>query len=48
MSKDIERFVEHGKRQIGQIIRRWFKYETIAHHEKVFSIFEEHTEWICI
>ena len=21
--------------------------ETIPHHEKVFSIFEEHTEWIC-
>jgi len=46
MSKDIERFVEHGKRQIDQIIRRCFKYETIAHDEKVFSIFEEHTEWI--
>jgi len=46
MSKDIIRFVEHGKRQIDQIIRRCFKGETIKHEEKVFSVFEEHTEWI--
>jgi IS5 family transposase len=46
MSKDIARFVEHGKRQIDQITRRCFQGETIKHDEKVFSIFEEHTEWI--
>ncbi len=46
MSKDITRFVEHGKRQIDQITRRCFKNEIIKHDEKVFSIFEEHTEWI--
>lgn len=44
--KEINRFVEHGKRQIDQISRRCFKGEVIAHNEKVFSIFEEHTEWI--
>lgn len=46
MSNDIIRFVEHGKRQIDQISRRCFKDETIRHEEKVFSVFEEHTEWI--
>jgi len=46
MSKDIVRFVEHGKRQVDQISRRCFKNETIRHEEKVFSVFEEHTEWI--
>lgn len=46
MNSDIIRFVEHGKLQIDHIIRRCFKDETIKHDEKVFSIFEEHTEWI--
>lgn len=46
MSSDIIRFVGHGKRQIDQILRRCFKGETIKHEEKVFSVFEEHTEWI--
>jgi hypothetical protein len=31
---------------MDQIRRRVLKGETIAHHEKVFSLFEEHTEWI--
>lgn len=43
---EIKRFVEHGKRQIDQIFRRCFKDEVIAHQEKVFSVFEEYTEWI--
>jgi len=45
-SKEIARFVVHGKQQIDQISRRCFKGETIGHDEKVFSLFEEHTEWI--
>jgi hypothetical protein len=43
----IERFMAHAERQIDQIRRRVIKGEKIPHGEKVFSIFEEHTEWIC-
>lgn len=42
----IESYLSHADRQIDQIRRRVLQGETIAHHEKVFSIFEEHTEWI--
>ena len=42
----IETYIAHAERQIDQIRRRIIDDETIAHHEKVFSIFEEHTEWI--
>ena len=42
----IENFLSHADRQIDQIRRRVLEGETISHHEKVFSIFEEHTEWI--
>ncbi len=36
----------HAERQIDQIRRRVIGGERIPHEEKVFSIFEEHTEWI--
>ncbi len=42
----IENFIAHAERQIDQIYRRVILDETIPHAEKVFSIFEEHTEWI--
>ena len=42
----IEDFKKHADRQIDQINRRVVLGETIPHDEKVFSIFEEHTEWI--
>jgi IS5 family transposase len=42
----IERFLSHAHRQIDQIKRRVFSGEKIPHEEKVFSLFEEHTEWI--
>ncbi|MCP4372187.1 MAG: ISNCY family transposase [Deltaproteobacteria bacterium] len=42
----IEKFIDHAKRQTNQIERRVIKGETISHEEKVFSIFEGHTEWI--
>lgn len=42
----IENIIAHAERQIDQIRRRVIEGETIPHHEKVFSIFEEHTEWI--
>jgi IS5 family transposase len=44
--KVIETFIKHAKRQIDQIQRRHFHGESIPHSEKVFSIFQEHTEWI--
>ena len=45
--EELERFVTHAERQIDQIRRRVLQGEVIPHHEKVFSVFEEHTEWIC-
>lgn len=42
----LNNFIEHANRQIDQINRRVIKGEIIPHQEKVFSIFEEHTEWI--
>jgi len=44
--EEVERFICYAERQIDQIHRRVVKGETIFHHEKVFSLFEEHTEWI--
>ena len=44
--EEIERYIAHAERQIDQIHRRVIEGKTIPHHEKVFSIFEEHTEWI--
>ncbi len=44
---EIRRFIAHAQRQIDQIRRRVIDGVTIPHHEKVFSIFEEHTKWIC-
>ena len=42
----IEGFMRHADRQIDQIKRRVIEGEVIAHEDKVFSIFEPHTEWI--
>lgn len=44
--EEIECYITHAKRQIDQIRRRVIKGEKIPHEEKVFSVFEEHTEWI--
>jgi hypothetical protein len=44
--KELDRFMQHAERQIDQIRRRVLQGEIIPHEEKVFSIFEEHTEWI--
>ena len=43
---EIEGFMRHAVRQIDQTKRRVMLGEVIAHDEKVFSIFEPHTEWI--
>jgi hypothetical protein len=45
--QELERFLKHAERQIDQIRRRVLEGEVIPHDEKVFSVFEEHTEWIC-
>jgi hypothetical protein len=43
---EIESYMKHAYRQVDQIRQRVINGESIPHHEKVFSIFEEHTEWI--
>lgn len=43
---EIEGFMAHAVRQIDQIKRRVIQGEVIPHVEKVFSIFQPHTEWI--
>jgi hypothetical protein len=42
----IEYFIGHGQGQMDQIRRRVIDGATIGHSEKVFSLFESHTEWI--
>lgn len=43
---EIQSFINHAERQMEQIERRVIDGETIPHNEKVFSIFQAHTEWI--
>jgi IS5 family transposase len=45
--EEIDYFIKHAEIQIDLIIRRVIYEEKIPHSEKVFSIFEPHTEWIC-
>ncbi len=42
----IREYIAHAERQIDQTRRRVVLDEKIPHEEKVFSIFEPHTEWI--
>lgn len=42
----VEQYIDHAERQIDQIRRRVIFNEKIPHEEKVFSIFQPHTEWI--
>ncbi len=42
----LDEYIGHAERQIEQIRRRVLLGETIPHGEKVFSIFQPHTEWI--
>ena len=46
LAKIIRGYIVHAERQIDQIERRVIHGEIISHNEKVFSIFEPHTEWI--
>ena len=42
----IAHWIMHAKRQIAQIQQRVIDEVKVPHDEKVFSIFEPHTEWI--
>ncbi len=42
----LDDYLAHAERQIDQVRRRVLLGERIPHAEKVFSIFEPHTEWI--
>ena len=46
LTESIQTFINHGVRQINQIERRIIFGEIIPHDEKVFSIFQPHTEWV--
>lgn len=43
---EIEEYQQYAATFIDQIERRVLKGETIGHEEKVFSVFEPHTEWV--
>ena len=43
---DLEYFIEMVSKHINLIERRIIKGEKIPHEEKVFSLFEPHTEWV--
>ena len=43
---ELDAFLAHGERQVDQIHRRVLRGERIPHDEKVFSVFQPHTEWI--
>jgi len=44
--EELKGYMAHAERQIEQIRRRVLLGESIPHHEKVFSLFQPHTEWI--
>ncbi len=44
--RELGEYMAHARRQVDQIYRRVLEDEKIPHKEKVFSIFEPHTEWI--
>lgn len=46
LAESIRIFINHGIRQINQIERRVICGEMIPHNEKVFSLFQPHTEWV--
>lgn len=44
---DLQRFIRYGRQQIDLIRRRVLEGEKIPHTDKVFSLFEPYTEWLC-
>lgn len=45
--KEIEKYMFYVLKHVDLIERRVIKGEKIPHKDKVFSIFEKYTEWIC-
>jgi hypothetical protein len=43
---DLDRYIAYGELLSDQVRRRILHGERIPHEEKIFSIFEPHTEWI--
>jgi transposase, IS5 family len=43
---ELDEFMMHAERQIDQVDRRVLQGQSIPHEEKVFSLFQPHTEWI--
>jgi transposase, IS5 family len=43
---ELDEFMMHAERQIDQVDRRVLQGHSIPHEEKVFSLFQPHTEWI--
>jgi hypothetical protein len=43
---EIEGFIAHAVRQMDQVQRRVILGQSIPHEQKVFSLFQPHTEWI--
>jgi len=43
---ELSRFIKLMQKHINLLDRRILKNETIGHSEKLFSIFEEYTEWV--
>ncbi len=46
LANKIREYLNHAYRQINQIVRRAINGEAIPPSEKVYSIFEGHTEWV--
>ncbi len=46
MSEDLKKYIHYADHQIDLIHRRVLQDEKIPHSDKIFSIFEPHTEWI--
>ena len=45
--EEVKHYSNHANSQINLIKRRLINDETIPHADKIFSLFEEYTEWIC-
>ena len=43
---ELDEFMQHAARQIDQVRRRVLEGQSIPHEQKVFSLFQPHTEWI--
>lgn len=46
LQQELQGWIAHALRQIDHTERRVLNGEVIPHHEKVFSLFEPHTEWV--